>query len=109
MYGGIVIDMKKMDRVIEIDTQSLTVTAETGIIMQHLQWALEKEGYSTMHEPASIGCATLGGFLAHRGTGVLSTKYGKIEDMIVSLEGRPPRRHGHRHLARAHVTPRAPI
>lgn len=78
MYGGIVLDTKKLDRIIEIDTQSLTVTAETGIIMQHLQWALEKQGYSTMHEPASIGCATLGGFLAHRGTGVLSTKYGKM-------------------------------
>jgi alkyldihydroxyacetonephosphate synthase len=39
-----------------------------------------------MHEPASTGCATLGGFLAHRGTGVLSTKYGKIEDMVMSVE-----------------------
>ncbi|MBQ3810547.1 MAG: FAD-binding oxidoreductase, partial [Kiritimatiellae bacterium] len=29
---------------------------------------------------------TIGGFLAHRGTGVLSTKYGKIEDMVMSLE-----------------------
>ena len=86
MYGGILLDTKKLDRILEIDTTSLTVTAETGIIMQHLQWELEKLGYSTMHEPASIGCATLGGFLAHRGTGVLSTKYGKIEDMIVSLE-----------------------
>ncbi|MDY0169145.1 MAG: FAD-binding oxidoreductase [Thermoguttaceae bacterium] len=86
MYGGILLDTKRLNRVIEIDTQSLTVTAETGIIMQHLQWALEKQGYSTMHEPASIGCATLGGFLAHRGTGVLSTKYGKIEDMTMSLE-----------------------
>ncbi len=86
IYGGILIDTKRMQRVIEIDKTSLTVTAETGIIMQHLEWILEKEGYSTMHEPASIGCATLGGFLAHRGTGVLSTKYGKIEDMVMAME-----------------------
>ena len=33
------------------------------------------------HLPASISCSTIGGFLAHRGTGVLSTKYGKIEDI----------------------------
>jgi alkyldihydroxyacetonephosphate synthase len=64
----------------------LTVTAEVGIIAQHLEWAVEKAGYSTMHFPASISCATMGGFLAHRGTGVLSTKYGKIEDMVMSLE-----------------------
>lgn len=86
MHGGIVLDTKKLNRIIEIDRTSLTVTVETGIIMQHLEWALEREGLGTMHEPASTGCATLGGFLAHRGTGVLSTKYGKIEDMVMSVE-----------------------
>ncbi len=86
IHGGIILDTKKLNRILEIDRTALTVTAETGIIMQHLQWALEKEGFSTMHEPASIGCATLGGFIAHRGTGVLSTKYGKIEDMVMSMQ-----------------------
>lgn len=86
MNGGILLDMKRMNQVLEIDTESLTVTVEVGIIAQHLEWAVEKAGFSTMHFPASISCATLGGFLAHRGTGVLSTKYGKIEDMVMSLE-----------------------
>ncbi len=86
IYGGIALDMKRMNRVLNVDAQSLTVTAETGINTQHLEWAVQKAGYSTMHFPASIACATLGGFLAHRGTGVLSTKYGKIEDMTMSLE-----------------------
>ena len=86
MYGGIILDTKRMNKVIAIDTESLTVTVETGINTQHLEWAVEKAGFSTMHLPASIACATLGGFLAHRGTGVLSTKYGKIEDMVMSLE-----------------------
>ena len=67
------LDTKKLNRILDIDKTSLTVTAETGIIMQHLEWALQREGLATMHEPASTGCATLGGFLAHRGTGVLST------------------------------------
>ncbi len=86
MYRGITLDTKRMNRVVAIDTASLTVTCETGIIAQHLEWELEKQGFSTMHMPASIACATIGGFLAHRGTGVLSTKYGKIEDMVMSLE-----------------------
>ncbi len=86
IQGGIVLDTKKLNRILDIDKTSLTVTAETGIIMQHLEWELEREGLATMHVPASIGCATLGGFMAHRGTGVLSTKYGKIEDMVMSLE-----------------------
>ncbi|AHF92705.1 alkylglycerone-phosphate synthase [Opitutaceae bacterium TAV5] len=86
VYGGISLDTKKLNRIIEVDTQSLTITAEAGCNMQQLEWTTEKAGFSTMHLPASIGCATLGGFLAHRGTGVLSTKYGKIEDMVMSVE-----------------------
>jgi len=86
MYGGIILDTKRMNKVLHVDTDSLTVTVETGINTQHLEWAIEKKGFSTMHFPASIACATLGGFLAHRGTGVLSTKYGKIEDMVMSVE-----------------------
>src|SRR5690606_10202397 len=57
-----------------------------GIIMQNLEWELEVLGFSTMHDPGSSRCATVGGFIAHRGTGVLSNKYGKFEDMIVNME-----------------------
>jgi len=64
----------------------MTVEVGTGIIMKHLEWELERFGLSTMHDPASANCATVGGFIAHRGTGVLSTKYGKLEDMIVNME-----------------------
>ncbi|MCR4424917.1 MAG: FAD-binding oxidoreductase [Firmicutes bacterium] len=83
---GITLDTKRMNQIVEVNETALTVTAGTGIIQQHLEWALNARGYSMMHYPASIACATLGGFLAHRGTGVLSTKYGKIEDMVVSME-----------------------
>lgn len=86
LHGGIIMDMKKMGQVISINKEAYTATAGAGIIHQDFEWELNKHGFSTMHLPASIGCATLGGFLAHRGTGVLSTKYGKIEDLIVSLE-----------------------
>lgn len=86
MYGGIILDTKRLNKILALDTESLTVTVETGVNTQQLEWAIEKHGFSTMHFPASIACATLGGFIAHRGTGVLSTKYGKIEDMVMSLE-----------------------
>jgi len=86
IYGGIALDTKRMCKLLSIDPLSMTATVETGMNTQHMEWELEKAGYSSMHFPASIACATLGGFIAHRGTGVLSTKYGKMEDMIMSLE-----------------------
>jgi alkyldihydroxyacetonephosphate synthase len=86
VFGGIILDTKRLDKIYKIDEQAMTVEVGTGIIHQTLEWELEQKGLSTMHDPASARCATVGGFIAHRGTGVLSTKYGKIEDMIVNME-----------------------
>ncbi len=86
IHGGIVLDLKRLDRVLEIDDRSLVVRAQAGIVCQHLEWTLNAHGMTLAHYPASMHCATLGGCLACRGSGVLSTKYGKIEDMVLSLE-----------------------
>ncbi|MCC9078544.1 FAD-binding oxidoreductase [Litorilinea aerophila] len=86
LFGGILVDMKRMNRILEIDEVSLTVTAEAGINGQQLEWALNERGLTLPHYPASANCATLGGYLAPRGTGTISTKYGKAEDMVLSME-----------------------
>lgn len=84
--GGILLDTKRMNKVLDFDEQSMTVTAETGIIYTQLEWYANERGYSLMHYPSSINCGTLGGFLAHNGIGVLSTKYGKIDDQCLNVE-----------------------
>jgi alkyldihydroxyacetonephosphate synthase len=86
IYGGITIDLKRMNSIIAIDEDSQTVTAEGGINQYDLECALNARGYSLPHIPASIHSATLGGSIACRGSGVLSTKYGKIEDMVLQME-----------------------
>jgi alkyldihydroxyacetonephosphate synthase len=85
-YGGIILDTKRLDKIIEIDEKSLTVTAQAGINGTQLEWALNEKGLTLPHYPASANCATLGGYLAPRGTGTISTKYGKAEDMVLSME-----------------------
>ena len=85
-YGGIIVDTKRLNKIIEIDEKSLTVTAEAGIIGTQLEWALNEKGLTLPHYAASSNCATLGGYLAPRGTGTISTKYGKAEDMVLSME-----------------------
>lgn len=83
---GIILDLKKMARIIELDEQSLTVTAEAGIIGQHLEMELNRKGYTMGHFPSSIYTSTLGGYLAARSAGQLSSKYGKIEDMVLGQQ-----------------------
>lgn len=86
VYGGITLDLKRMNRIFDVDRDSQTVTVEGGVLHYDLERVLNAQGYTLPHMPASIHSATVGGSVACRGSGVLSTKYGKIEDMVLQLE-----------------------
>lgn len=86
MAGGISLDTKRLNRLIEIDEESYTITCESGMIFAQLEWYANERGYSCMHLPSCMTCGTVGGALAHRGIGILSTKYGKIEDLCIAME-----------------------
>jgi alkyldihydroxyacetonephosphate synthase len=86
IHGGIIIDVKRLNRILEINEASLYVRAEAGINGGELELRLNEKGLTLPHYPASATCATLGGYLAPRGSGTISTKYGKAEDLVMSLE-----------------------
>lgn len=86
MYGGIMLDLKRLNKIIEINDTSGTVTAQGGINGYDLECALNEAGWTLPHYPASVHSATLGGYLACRGSGTVSTKYGKAEDMVLSVQ-----------------------
>ena len=83
--GGIALDLNGLDRIVDVDETSLTVTAEAGVNGQRLEEELNARGLMLPHYPASVDLATVGGYVAARGSGVLSTRYGKIEDLVLSL------------------------
>jgi alkyldihydroxyacetonephosphate synthase len=86
LHGGIVVDVKRMRRLLALDGDALTATFETGILGTALEHELGRRGYTLGHFPSSIMCSTLGGWLAARSAGQCSTRYGKIEDMVRSVE-----------------------
>ncbi len=86
VYGGITVDLKRLNKLIEISSENQTVRAQTGINGYDLERALNRAGYTLAHIPASLHSATLGGYLACRGSGVLSTKYGKIENIVLNCQ-----------------------
>jgi len=86
LTGGIVVDMKRMDKVLELNEKSLTVRVQPGILHADLEEYVNRRGYTTNHLPASLTTSALGGFISTNGTGVLSSKYGKISDMVHQLE-----------------------
>jgi len=86
LYGGLILDVKKMNQVLKLDAYNGTVTAQSGVIGQELEWQLNQHGLTLAHIPQSAYCSGLGGFLATRSAGMLSTKYGKISQMVLGLE-----------------------
>lgn len=82
---GIVLDMKRMNRLISINDISFLATVEAGMIGEMFERELNARGYTLGHFPSSIYCSTVGGWIAARSAGQYSSKYGKIEDMIASL------------------------
>ena len=86
LRGGLCVDMKHMKRLLWSDAERGLARVECGINGEVLEETLNRRGLTLGHFPSSIYCSTLGGFLAARSAGQLSTKYGKMEDMVVSAE-----------------------
>lgn len=84
--GGIILDMKKFNKIIAINDKNLTVSAESGINGMNLERFLNAKGYTSGHIPQSLYTSSLGGWIAHRAAGQFSTKYGKIEDIVLGME-----------------------
>lgn len=86
-YGGISLDLTRIDQIVEIDEDSLVVTVGAGIDGPTLEDKLNEKGLTLAHYPGSYHLgATIGGFIAARGSGVVSTKYGKAEDQVLQLK-----------------------
>ena len=86
IYGGIVLDMKQFNKVLEINEKNLTTTVEAGINGMNLERILNAKGFTGGHIPQSIYTSSVGGWIAHRAAGQFSTKYGKIEDIVLGME-----------------------
>lgn len=83
--GGIILDMREMNKLLSVDERSLTATVQAGCNGREFERELNARGLMFPHYPASAAWATVGGYVASRGAGVLSTRYGKIEDLLMSL------------------------
>jgi alkyldihydroxyacetonephosphate synthase len=81
----IVVDLKRFgDWKIDASTPHIDVGA--GAMGITLEEDIQRDGFTIGHFPSSILCSTVGGWIAARGAGQCSGLYGKIEDMVVSLE-----------------------
>ena len=83
---GIVINTKKMNKIIMINEESHYAIVQSGIFGPELEQKLNEIGYCLNHTPQSFEYSAVGGWVATRGAGQQSTLFGKIEDMVLGLK-----------------------
>jgi len=87
VHGGVVLDTTALAGIVDVDATSGVVEVLAGTFGPDLERQLQADhGLSVGHFPQSFDIATVGGWVACRGAGQYSTRYGKIEDLTVGLE-----------------------
>jgi glycolate dehydrogenase FAD-linked subunit len=83
--GGMVLNLCRMDRILEIDELNFTTTVEAGVITQNLADIVAKKGFFYPPDPSSIKQSTLGGNAACNAGGPRCLKYGVTGDYVMGL------------------------
>lgn len=86
LRGGIVVDVKRMDAIKDIDLDDLTVTVGPGINLQTLNRALSPHGVLHPDDPASYSCCLVGGRIGTSGWSLLHGRFGHARDLVISFE-----------------------
>jgi glycolate oxidase len=86
VWGGVVLDMKRFNKILKIDKRNFQVTTEPGVITQELQETLKAEGLFYPPDPASKGSCFIGGNVSENSGGPRAVKYGVVKDYVLNIE-----------------------
>jgi alkyldihydroxyacetonephosphate synthase len=90
-YAGVVsLDLKALDRVLEVDPVSNAARIQAGALGPALERALGEHGLTLRHFPQSFEFSTLGGWIATRSGGHFATLYTHIDDLVESVRAITP-------------------
>lgn len=86
VFGGIVMDLSKMNRILEIDHRNMQAIIEPGVVQAHLNEALKAYGLFFPPDPGSAKMCTVGGMVANNSSGLRAVKYGNTRFYILGME-----------------------
>lgn len=84
--GGLVLNLVRLNRVLELDRANMMVTVQAGVITADLQAEMEKLGLFYPPDPSSVRHSTIGGNIACNAGGPRCLKYGITGDYVMALE-----------------------
>lgn len=83
--GSIILDLSRMNRILEIDRENFTATVECGVILEEFQKYVESLGFFYPPDPGEKR-ASIGGNIATNAGGMRAVKYGVTRDYVLGLE-----------------------
>jgi len=83
---GIMVDVKLMDKILELDLEDRTVTVQPGINMLKLNEELKKHGVIYPDNPASYPCSLVGGRIGTSGWSLIGGRFGHTRDLVISFQ-----------------------
>jgi len=84
--NSIVMLMSRWNKILEVDTENLTVLVEPGVITSDIHAAVEKLGLFYPPDPGSMNICTIGGNVAENAGGLRGLKYGVTKNYVLGLE-----------------------
>jgi glycolate oxidase len=84
--GGVVLDLTRMNRILDINEDSMSAKVQAGVILQKLEESLNYKGFTFGHDPGSFPTATVGGSISTRSLGWRAGKYGDMGRLVVALK-----------------------
>ena len=84
--GGIVVDVKRLNRILEISPRDLTATVESGVVLQDLADAVAERDLMIGHDPYSVPIATVAGTISTNGVGYRASAFGPMGQQVVALQ-----------------------
>jgi len=84
--GGLVISMKRFDRILHIDERNFQVSTQPGVITETLQNTLKEMGLFYPPDPSSRGWSFIGGNVSTNAGGPKAVKYGVVKDHVLNLQ-----------------------
>lgn len=85
------LDLRRLDRVLEVDAESLAARIQAGATGPRLEEQLREHGLTLRHFPQSFEYSTLGGWIATRAGGHFATLYTHVDDLVESARAITPR------------------
>ena len=86
IQGGLVLSLRRMNKILLIDEKNHQVIVEPGVITEVLQNTVSEKGFFYAVDPASQGTCTIGGNIAENSGGPRAVKYGVTKDWVLNLE-----------------------